>query len=591
MISQTEENYLKTRLALTANTEKTKRDKLTGYLHTKRSMFKNIVMKTSAKLLLMTCIGLCVANTLTAQVERPKLVVGLMVDQMRWDYLYRFSDRYSEHGFKRLLREGFSCENTIINYVPTVTAIGHTSVYTGSVPAIHGIAGNNWIVQADGSLMYCTQDTSVRGVGTNGKDGLHSPRNLLASTVTDELKLATNFRSKVIGISFKDRGGILPAGHLANAAYWFESASGNWISSTFYMDKLPQWVKSFNGQRLAEKYINEDWHTLYPIDSYVSSIEDNNIYERKWRGEQAPTLPRKTSEIVKDVGLDLIKTMPQGNTFTLDFAKTAIQNENLGHNPDGQTDFLCVSLSSTDYIGHRYSISSVELEDTYLRLDRDIADFLDYLDKTVGKGNYTLFLTADHAVSYNPLYYTDQKGSGGYLFVRQLQRTLNTMLKEQFGQDKLVISLMSYQVHLNHKLIDSLHLDEQAIRQTIVKTLKKEDGIAYVVDMESQQNILAPAPLREKIINGYNRKRSGSIQIVVEPQWYAGSPRSPGTTHGVWTPYDSHIPLVFMGWGIKHGVTNREVYITDIAPTVSSLLHIMEPNGAIGKPIIEVLGE
>lgn len=525
-----------------------------------------------------------------AQVARPKLVVGLMVDQMRWDYLYKFSDRYSEDGFKRLLREGFSCENTLINYIPTFTAIGHSSVYTGSVPAIHGIAGNDWIEQADGSSMYCTQDDYVQGVGTAGREGKQSPRNLLASTVTDELRLATNLRSKVIGVAMKDRGGILPAGHLANAAYWFESASGHWISSTFYMDKLPDWVDGFNAQNLAEKYVKEDWNTLYPIETYVNSIADDNRYEGKWPGEETPTLPRKTSQLLEDVGLELIKTMPQGNTFTLDFAKAAIAHEELGRNASGQPDFLCVSLSATDYIGHRYSISSVELEDTYLRLDRDLADFLHYLDETVGEGNYTFFLTADHAVSYNPMYYTDQRGNAGYLYSSAIRRNLNAALQEAFGHANLVISTLNYQVHLNNTLIDSLGLDDAAVRELVVKTLRKEEGIAYVVDMEGGREILLPAPLREKIINGYNPKRSGAIQIVVKPQWYSGTPRSTGTTHGVWSPYDSHIPLVFMGWGIRQGTSNRQVDMTDIAPTISALLRIMEPNGSIGKPIVEVLG-
>ena len=196
------------------------------------------------------------------QPARPKLVVGLMVDQMRWDYLYRFADRYGDDGFKRLLNEGFSCENTLLNYIPTLTAIGHSSVYTGSVPAIHGIAGNDWIIQATGQPMYCTQDDNVQGVGTQEKEGQQSPRNLLASTITDQLKLATNFQSKVIGISLKDRGGILPAGHFADAAYWFERKSGNWISSTFYMEKLPHWVETFNKQKLADKYLKQDWNTL-----------------------------------------------------------------------------------------------------------------------------------------------------------------------------------------------------------------------------------------------------------------------------------------------------------------------------------------
>lgn len=534
---------------------------------------------------------ICLSNTISAQVERPKLVVGLMVDQMRWDYLYRFADRYGNDGFKRLLREGFSCENTLIPYIPTYTAIGHSTVYTGSVPSIHGIAGNDWIIQSTGQGMYCTQDDNVEGVGASGKEGKQSPRNLLASTITDELKLATNFRSKVIGVAIKDRGGILPAGHYADGAYWFEAKSGNWITSTFYMNQLPEWVNKFNGQKLAEKYLKQDWNTLYPIETYVNSIDDDNIYEGKWAGETSPTFPRKTSELMKDAGLEIIKTTPQGNTFTLDFAKAAIENEKLGKNPANLPDFLCVSLSATDYVGHRYSLSAVEIEDTYLRLDRDIADFLKYLDKTVGKGNYTFFLTSDHAASYNPLYYTDQKGNGGYLFLRQIQREIDAELSSKFGHKGLVKSVMNYQVHLNYKLIDSLQLDDQEIKKIIVKNLKKQDGIAYVVDMENADNMFIPAPIREKIINGYNRKNSGVIQIIAEPQWYSGTPRATGTTHGVWSPYDSHIPLVFMGWGIKAGVSNREVYSTDIAPTLASLLHVMEPNGSIGKPILEVLGQ
>src|SRR5690606_13552934 len=532
-----------------------------------------------------------VAFQVYAQPARPKLVVGLMVDQMRWDYLYRFANRYGDDGFKRILNEGFSCENTLLNYNPTVTAIGHTSVYTGSVPSIHGIAGNDWIIQATGQSMYCTQDDNVQGVGTQEKEGQQSPRNLLSSTITDQLKLATNFQSKVIGISMKDRGGILPAGHLADAAYWLEGKSGNWISSTFYMEKLPHWVEDFNKQKLADKYLKQDWNTLYPIETYTNSTADNTPYEGKWPGEENPTLPRKTSELMKDVGYELIKTTPQGNTLTLDFAKAALEKERLGSNPTGQTDFLCVSLSATDYVGHRYSLSAVEIEDTYLRLDQDIADFLAYLDKHVGKGNYTFFLTADHAASYNPMYYTDHKGNGGYLFTRQIQRNLNSELQEKFGSENIVRSLMNYQVHLNYALIDSLQLNLNDVKETIINSLKKEEGITYVIDMEGNQNMFIPAPLREKIINGYNRRHSGAIQIIADPQWYAGTPRSPGTTHGVWSPYDSHIPLIFMGWGIQNGVSNKEVHVVDIAHTLASLLHIMEPNGTIGKPIVEVLGQ
>ena len=268
----------------------------------------------------------CACGVLSAQVERPKLVIGLMVDQMRWDYLYRFADRYGEDGFKRLLREGFSCENTVIDYVPTFTAIGHSSVYTGSVPSIHGIAGNDWIEQQEGTAMYCTQDDAVAGVGTTGKEGKQSPRNLLASTVTDQLKLATNFKSKVVGVAIKDRGGILPAGHFADAAYWFEANSGNWITSTYYMEKLPAWVNGFNQEKLADHYLKQDWNTLYPIETYTTnSIADDNMYEGRWAGEESPTFPRKTSELMKDAGYELIKSTPYGNSLTLDFATAAIE--------------------------------------------------------------------------------------------------------------------------------------------------------------------------------------------------------------------------------------------------------------------------
>lgn len=523
------------------------------------------------------------SNTL----PRPKLVVGIVVDQMRWDYLYRFYDRYQTNGFKRFFNEGFSCENTYIPYVPTVTAIGHSSVYTGSVPAIHGIAGNDFILEATGQSMYCTEDSTVKTVGSSSNAGKMSPRNLLASTITDELKLATNFRSKVIGVALKDRGSILPAGHTPDAAYWLDNVTGNWITSSFYLNELPDWVKKFNDQKLAGKYLKQDWNTLYDIKTYVQSTPDDNTYEGAFSGSKAPTFPVKTSEMYSK-NIDIIRSTPYGNTLTADFAKAAVENEQLGK--DEITDFLAVSFSSTDYIGHRFGINAVEIEDTYLRLDKDLASLFTYLDLKVGKGNYTVFLTADHAAAHNPNFLQDNGIPAGYFNSAQVQRELNNTLEQTFGAKNLVLSFSNYQVHLNNSVIEQNKLNKEAIIHDVVDFLWKAPGISFVADNRKIGESGLPLLIAERIRNGYNAKRSGAITFVLEPAYYSGgSAKATGTTHGTWHPYDSHIPLLWMGWGINHGSSNRTVHMTDIAPTVAALLHIQEPNGCIGKPIEEVL--
>lgn len=531
------------------------------------------------------------AAPVSASIPRPKLVVGLVVDQMRWDYLYRYYDRYQTGGFKRMLNEGFTCENTNIDYIPTVTAAGHTCIYTGSIPAIHGIVGNDFIIQATGKSMYCTDDSAVVAVGSTSKAGQMSPRNLLVSTVTDELRLATNFRSKVIGIALKDRGGILPAGHSANAAYWFDDASGNWITSTYYMNDLPAWVKTFNNQKIAEKYLKQDWNPLYPINTYVQSASDNSDrYEGKFAGAATPTLPVKTSELYKG-RIGMIRSTPFGNTMTLDLAKAAIEGEKLGKNT--VTDFLAVSLSSTDYVGHQFGPNSVEVEDTYLRLDQDLSAFFNYLDATVGKGNYSVFLSADHGAAHNPNFLKDHNIPAGVWDEGRAAKEMNTMVSDKYKVDNLIISMDNYQVNFNNAALAKAGVSEEAIKLDCIEYLRKQPGIAYAIDLQKIQEANVPDELRSMIINGYNAEHSGAIQIILKPAWYTGhgtNDRGPtGTTHGTWNPYDSHIPLVFMGWGIKHGSLTRQTHMTDISATVASLLHIQAPNGCVGKTISEAL--
>jgi predicted AlkP superfamily pyrophosphatase or phosphodiesterase len=523
--------------------------------------------------------------TAFAQPAKPKLVVGLVIDQMRWDYIYRYSDLYGTGGFKRLLNQGFSNENTFIPYVPTYTAVGHTCVYTGSVPAITGIVGNNWFDKTTNRYVYCTDDSSVTTVGSTTGAGKMSPANMWVTTVGDELKLSNNFKSKVIGIALKDRGAILPAGHSANAAYWYDDKPGKWISSSFYMDALPKWVNDFNAKDLPAAYMRTDWNRLLPAAKYNVSTADDKPYESAIKGEKGVVFPHKLSAISAADKYEAFKTTPFANTFTFDFAKAAIENEGLGKGT--VTDFLAVSISSTDYIGHAFGPNSVEVEDTYLRLDQDIADFLAHLDKKLGAGNYLFFLTADHGVAHIPALMNEHNMPAGTFNDNDIAREINIAIENEFGIKKGVRTVMNYQVYLNTDSIESNGKDVEAVKRLVIKMLKQKPYIIAAFATEDIAITALPQPQREMMINGYNPKRSGDIQFTFKPGYFDGGNK--GTTHGLWNPYDAHIPLLWFGWGVKPGKTNREVYMTDIAPTIAAMLRIQMPNGSVGKVITEVI--
>lgn len=518
-------------------------------------------------------------------IPRPKLIVGIVVDQMRWDYLYRFYDRYdAKGGFKRMLNQGFTCENTLIPYTPTVTACGHSTIYSGTVPAISGITGNFWWDREQQRSVYCTEDKSVNTVGSSSVQGKMSPKNMLVTTICDELRLATNFKSKVIGVAIKDRGGILTAGHSANAAYWYDNSVGNWITSTYYMNELPKWVNDFNNQKIVDKYYQQGWNLLYPAASYVKSTSDEKSYEAKTlEGNKFPY-----DNLKKYVGKDYgkISYTPMGNTMTAEFAKAALVAEQLG--ADNITDFLAVSFSSPDYIGHSYGPNSIESEDGFLRLDKELGSFLDFLDSKIGKGQYTVFLSADHGVTQTPEFLLENKLPGGRVFLATVTNNLNKELAEKYKINKIIVSDENYQLHLNHPSIDSAKLDEEEIIEWLVKRLSTEPGIDRAFALEELNEVPLPATIRKMMNNGYYPRRNGEVQIVLKPG-YIDAWSNTGTTHGLWNPYDSHIPLLWYGWGIKQGKTNRETYMTDIAPTIAALLRIQMPNGCIGSAIPEVM--
>jgi predicted AlkP superfamily pyrophosphatase or phosphodiesterase len=513
-------------------------------------------------------------------IERPKLVVGIMVDQMRWDYLYRYYNRYLPGGgFKRLLRQGFSCENAFIPYTPTATGCGHAAVYSGTVPAINGITGNNWWDAKLQRNMYCVEDKSVKTVGSDTKDGEMSPRNMLSNTVTDELRLATNFKSKSIAISIKDRGAILPAGH-SGTAYWYDEERGLYVSSTYYMNQLPDWAQEFNNRKLPDAYYQEGWNTLYPINTYSSSSTDSAVYER---GDllNKTTFPYDTKSYI-GTNYGKLPYMPQGATYTFEMAKAAMKGEQLGKR--GITDILAVSISSPDYMGHTYGPNSVEAEDTYLRLDKDLGDFINYLDAQVGKGQYLLFLTADHGAAHVPGFLKENKLPGGSVALDTLVKKVNEEVAETFGIKNAIIFSTYYNLSLNLKAMDTLQQQKvDDIKQHIIHFFEQQEGIFRAIDKSKLEMATLPNPLRERLINGFYPYRSGDIQIIPEPQWFKDNPK--GTDHSVWNPYDSHIPLLWYGWNIKPGRSTEEVYMTDIAATLAAMLRIQMPNGCVGKPI------
>jgi predicted AlkP superfamily pyrophosphatase or phosphodiesterase len=515
---------------------------------------------------------------------KPKIVVGLVIDQMRWDYLYRYSNRYSDAGFNRLLKKGYSFENTFIPYTPTYTAPGHASIYTGAVPATNGIVGNNWYDKSLRKNMYCTEDSTVQGVGNNDVEGKMSPRNLWATTITDELRLSNNFASKVIGIALKDRGAILPAGHSANAAYWYDDETGKWITSNYYMTALPAWVNNFNAKDAVANMMRKDWNTLYPISTYTQSSEDDKPYEANLLGTKSHTFPYSLSTIAKEK-YSAFKFTPYAATFTFDFAKQAIENEKLG--AGNAVDFLAISISSTDYMGHTFGPNSVEAEDTYLRLDKDIADFLHYLDTKMGKDNYLVFLSADHGVAHIPDYLKENKIPAGVFSESVLATEINKTIEDSFGVKKAILSMQNYQAYVDKKTIEAQGKDVNAIVQCIIKALRAKPYITNVFETEKLGTVTIAEPMKAMLINGYTMARSGDIQFIIKPGYFDGNNK--GTTHGLWNPYDAHIPLLFYGWGIKPGKTNRETYMTDIAPTIAALLQIQMPSGSVGRALGEVV--
>jgi len=524
--------------------------------------------------------------------ETPKLVVGIVVDQMRYDYLTRFYSKYGEGGFKRMMNEGFNCKNNHFNYIPTKTGPGHASIFTGTTPKYHGIIGNDWFDKNLLENVNCVEDNSVQPIGTSSKDGIKSPQRMLTTTFADENRLFTQMRGKTIGVSLKHRGAILPAGHTANAAYWLDyehDGAGNWITSSFYMNVLPKWVQEFNESTITESYFKE-WNTLYPIQTYTESGSDLNSFERILKGKETATFPYDLEKLKSLNGnFKIIAESPFGNSLTTDFALAAINGEQLGQ--DEFTDVLTISYSSTDKIGHDYGVNAKETQDTYLRLDLEIERLLIALDTKVGVGEYTVFLTSDHGAPDVPAYLQSEKIPAGLFNESTMLDDLNILLEKEYGTPNLLLSRINNQIYFDHNKIAEKDLDLEDLKEYVALALLKYDLIDKVF-ITSEINLLEDINgyVENMLANGHNQKRSGEVLFVYKPAVFKDTPwNRTGTDHHTGFNYDTHVPLLFFGKGIVNGSSVKRTEIIDIAPTISALLGISFPNGSIGMPLEFVL--
>ena len=415
-----------------------------------------------------------------------------------------------------------------------------------------------------------------------------SPRRMSVTTIADENRLATQMRGKTIGVALKDRGAILPAGHTANAAYWFHGKDeGRWISSNFYMESLPQWVMEFNNSGKAESYF-KTWNTLYPIETYIESGSDMNKFEGGFKGKDTATFPYDLQKLRADNNnFEMLKTVAFGNDLTTDFAIAAIEGEKLGQRDD--TDFMTLSYSSTDYVGHNFGVNSKEVQDTYLRLDKNIAELLQYLDTTVGKDEYIVFLTADHAAGDVPAYLDSLKIPAGYFDSKGFRSNIDSLVQKEYGDMKLIKNISNNQLFFNHQLLDEMNINKSEFQQKLANYILAQNNIQRVYTREQIVNGAFTKGMDALIKNGFNHKRSGDLIYVLDPAFISYS--QTGSTHGSSFMYDTHVPILFYGKGVKSGSSSRRSEIVDIAPTIAVMLGISFPSGATGEPLYWMLDE
>lgn len=522
--------------------------------------------------------------------DKPRLVVGIVVEQLRYDQIEKFRSRFSENGIRKLLNEGTYFQNASFQYMLLQSAPGHATISTGAEPALHGITSDSWYLPLKNELIYCTKDLSVNPVGGSYESGLHSPVNLQASTFSDELKMATGRKARIFSVGMKENPVILSAGHAADGAYWYDNVSGTWMSSTYYIDSLPPWVGDFNAMKYPESYLTGSWTLSRPRQDYYECQPDSSEYETGFNG--IPYFPYDLKKLSAKprtaAGRDysLLRETPFGNTYTTNFAIKLIENEKLGE--DDITDFLSVCYTSTDYIGRRFGPSSMEMADAILRLDKDIETLLKYLNDHLGKKNVLVYFTSSHGVSEIPGILQENRIPSGYFRQNQALQLLRSYLNAVYGEGDWVKGYSENQIFLNRSLIEDARIPLEDVQKKVARFLVQFSGVASAYPYSAfEANDYGNGNLK-RIINNFSPQRSGDVIVTLNPGWVEKDDVFV-TNHNSPYEYDSHVPLIWYGWTINRATVTRKVNMTDIAATLSSLCKVPVPNACTGEPMFELI--
>ncbi len=536
-------------------------------------------------LLLLTIVFNSFSQDRNIPPEQPKLVVGIIISEMRYDYINRYRDNFSENGFKKLIATGTSFKNAHHDYLIAESGAGYATLATGAYPEVHGIVSNYWFERLKNRVKYCINDDRVNTIGGSYESGRYSPSDMLAITVSDQLKVSNGFRSKVISISLDPVASVFSGGHSANAAYWYDDTNGKWISSSFYCDSLPDWLNDFNEKDIAGTYLSRKWETLLPEEKYTSGNNNNKLPDKGFPGKN--TFPYNLEQISipkrKQRDYSILKYTPFGNTYTKDLAVSAIINEELGQNEN--TDWLTVSFSASSYIGRNFISWSMEMEDTYLRLDQDIAHFISFLDEHIGLKNILIYLTAENAIANEPTYMKEHRLPSGYFNYNSALSLLRTYLNVIYGSGDWIKFYYSQQIFLNNDLIEDSRISPEEFQNRVARFMVQFEGVSSVLTSENLMKNNYTHGIFEKMQKNYNQKRSGDILLGLSPGWVErGTDRDAASAFR----YDSHVPLIFYGWKTGRQVVSRNISVTGIAPTLSLLLNISRPVSSQGEVIPEL---